>query len=149
MVSAQAVNPIPATGPSERFLAILGAGICLVVTFLLWRSIRVYQPMWPQPGLYFLEVVALALLAAVAFIPGEPGLKYIVWGAAGALFGFSILGSLSVGFFYLPVAVIFMVLSVTSDVRNKQSITAHLGVFLAAGLAQAALMLAVVHIIRR
>jgi hypothetical protein len=139
MVSAQAVNPIPATGPSERFLAILGAGICLVVTFLLWRSIRVYQPMWPQPG----------LLAAVAFIPGEPGLKYIVWGAAGALFGFSILGSLSVGFFYLPVAVIFMVLSVTSDVRNKQSITAHLGVFLAAGLAQAALMLAVVHIIRR
>jgi hypothetical protein len=130
----------------ERFFAILGAGLCLVVTLLLWWGISKYQSMWLLPGLYFIELVLLGGLGAFSFIRGGPRGKFLTWGAAGALLGFSILGAFSVGFFYLPAALIFIVICVTSAVRNKQRLTAGLGVCLAAGLAQVALMAAAIHI---
>ncbi len=33
--------------------------LALVITILVWRTISVYQSMWPAPGLYFIEVVAV------------------------------------------------------------------------------------------
>jgi len=130
------------TSPLERFLAILGAVVCLIITILFWVSVSAYQTMWPLPGLYFIEMVALSIISAFIFIRGDPRDQFITWGAAGVISAFSILGALSVGFFYLPVALIFAVISVTSAVRNKQRITAHLGIFLIAGIAQMALMFA-------
>jgi hypothetical protein len=130
----------------EKILAILAAGLCLVVTLLLWWSISKYQSMWPLPGLYFVEVVLLGGLGAFSFFQAGSRGKFLAWGAAGALLGFSILGAFSVGFIYLPVALVFLVICVTSAVRNKQHLMAGLGVCLAAGLAQVALMLAVIRI---
>jgi hypothetical protein len=103
--------------------------------------------MWPLPGLYFIEIVALSSISAFVFVRGDPRDNFITWGAAGAISAFSILGALSVGLFYLPVALIFAIISVTSDVRNKQHITAHLGIFLIAGIAQFALMFAAIRVL--
>lgn len=100
--------------------------------------------MWPLPGLYFFEMVALGSLSAILFVLGDSRYRFITWGAAGAITAFSILGAFSVGFFYLPIALLIAVISVTSNLRNKPRITAHLVSFLIAGIAQAALMLAAI-----
>ena len=142
----QVTRQITIISPLERFLAILGAVVCLIITILFWLSVSAYQTMWPLPGLYFIEMVALSIISAFIFVRGDPRDQFITWGAAGVITAFSILGALSVGFFYLPVALIFAVISVTSAVRNKKRITAYLGIFLIAGIAQLALMFAVVRL---
>ena len=131
----------------ERVLAILGAVACLIITILIWLSVSAHQTMWPLPGLYFIEMVALASISAFLFVRGDPRDKFIIWGVAGVIGAFSILGAFSVGFFYLPVALIFVVISVTSDVRNKYHLTAHLGIFVIAGIAQLALMFTAIRLL--
>jgi hypothetical protein len=131
----------------ERILAFIGAVICLIVTIIIWWSISAQQSMWPLPGLYFMEIVALSSMSAFLFIRGNARDKILIWGAVGAIIGFSILGALSVGFFYIPVALIFAFISITSDVRNKQHIAVHLGVCLIAVVVQAALMLAAIRLL--
>jgi len=132
--------------PFERFLAILAAVVCLAIMIVFWLGLSAYQAMWPLPGLYFIEIVTLSLISAFMFVRGDPRGPSITWAAAGVIGVFSILGALSIGFFYLPIALIFAAISVTSDVRNKQHIPAHLGIFLIAGLAQLALMLAAIRL---
>jgi hypothetical protein len=92
-------------------------------------------------------MVVISIMSAFLFIRGNARDKILIWGTVGAICGFSILGALSVGFFYLPVALIFAVISVTSDVRNKQHIAGHLGVCVIAAVVQAALMLAAIRLL--
>jgi hypothetical protein len=125
----------------ERFLAILAAVLCLTVTILIWWSVSAYQAMWPFPALYFIEIVALSILSAFMFVRGDPRGPFLTWGAAGVIGVFSILAALSVGFFYFPVALTFAIISISSDVRNKKHIPAHLGTFFLAAIAQFALIL--------
>jgi hypothetical protein len=131
----------------ERILAFIGAVICLIVTIIIWWSISAQQSMWPLPGLYFIEMVALSSMSAFLFIRGNARDKILIWGAVGAIIGFSILGALSVGFFYLPVALIFFIVSITSDVRNKQRIAVHLGVCVITAVVQAAMMLTAIRLL--
>ena len=131
----------------EKVLAIAGAVVCLIVTISLWWSISNQQPMWPLPGLYFMEMVAVSLVSAVVFVHGGSRSRLIPWGAIGILFAFSIIGAFSVGFFYIPVAIIFGAAASLSDVRSRQPIDAHLGVCMLAGIAQAALMLAAIRLL--
>jgi hypothetical protein len=103
--------------------------------------------MWPLPALYFIEMVTLSIMSAFSFLRGAPYAQFITWSAAGSISAFSILGAFSVGFFYLPVALLFVLISIISDVRNKQNVVAHLGVFVIAGIVQAALMLMVIRLL--
>ena len=127
--------------PWERVLAILAAVLCLTITILLWLSVSANQAMWPLPALYFIEIVTLSIISAFMFVRGDPRGPFLTWGTAGVIGVFSILAALSVGFFYLPFALIFAILSISSDVRNKKHIPAHLGTFFLAGIAQFALIL--------
>ena len=118
-------TPSATINPLERFLAILGAVVCLVITFIIWRSISVQQPMWPLPGFYFLEMTALSIVSAYIVVYGDPHKMIFVWGIVGILIAFSMVGAFSVGFFYLPVALIFGLTATLSDIRNKQPIFVH------------------------
>jgi hypothetical protein len=132
------------TSPLERFLAILGAVLCLGITIALWLRVSAYQAMWPRPGLYFIEIVTLSLSGAFLFLLEDPLGPFVTWAAAGVIGVCSYLGAMTIGFFYLPIALLFAVISVTSDVRNKQHIPAHLGIFIIAGIAQWVSMLAAI-----
>jgi hypothetical protein len=132
------------THPAERFFAILGALACLGITIPIWLSVSAYQSMWPLPALYLIEMVAVSIFTALLVLRGGRKAVLAPWVAAGILTAFSILGAFSVGFFYLPSALIFGLLAVFSDVRRKGPILGHLGLGVVAGLAKAALMLAVV-----
>ena len=129
------------TSPWERLLAILAAVLCLTITILVWLSVSSYQATWPLPALYFLEIVTLSILSAFMFVRGDPRGPFLTWGTAGVIGVFSILAALSVGVFYFPFALIFAIISISSDVRNKKHMPAHLGTFFLAGIAQFALIL--------
>ena len=85
-------------------------------------------------------MVALSMISAFLFVHADPRGSVITWGAAGVIGAFSIFGAFSIGFFYLPVALMFGFVSIIWDVRNRQNIPLHLGVFLIAGILQLALM---------
>jgi hypothetical protein len=126
----------------DRILAIAGTVLCLAVTAVLWISIGAQQGLWPLPALYFIEMALLSMVCALlVFFDGSPLGRFIIWGAVGIFTGFSILGAWSVGFFYLPVAIIFAVIAVRSDLKNKQPIVVHIGAGLLAGMVQVVLML--------
>jgi asparagine N-glycosylation enzyme membrane subunit Stt3 len=46
----------------ERFLAVLGTAVCLTDSIQVWQVIGAQQEMWPLPGLYLLEMVAVSAL---------------------------------------------------------------------------------------
>ena len=143
----QIMGQTAVTSPFERVLAILAAVLCLIITIAFWVSVSANQPMWPLPGLYFFEMAVLSIVSALTFVRGDSYAPFITWAVAGIVCVFSILGAFSVGFFYIPVALLFVVISVTSDVRNKRHILAHLGIFLIAGVVQAALMLGIIQLL--
>ena len=132
------------TTPLEKLLAIFATVVCLTVTVIIWWSISAHQSIWPLPGLYFIELVTLSLISTVVFVYSRGRIRVIPWIAVGIFMAFAILGAFSVGFFYLPVVLIFAVISIISDIRNKQPLPSHLGICLAAALVQAALMLLVI-----
>ena len=128
----------------ERILAILATVVCLTITLVFWVSESARQSMWPLPGLYFIEIVSLSFISTLIFVRGDPRGSLMTWVAAGVISAISFLGAASVGFFYVPVALMFSVISLTWDVRNKQNRPARLGIFVIAGIVQSALMLAAV-----
>ena len=130
----------------ERILAILTAVVCLIITLVFWFSISPYDSRWPLPGFYFVEIVSLSFISTFIFVRGDPRGSLMTWVAAGVISAFSFLGALSVGCFYLPVALMFNVISLTWDVRNKQNRPARLGIFLIAGIVQSVLMLVVIRL---
>jgi hypothetical protein len=133
--------------PIERFLAILAAVVCLVVTIAIWLSVGAHQPMWPLPALYFIEVAALGILSAFMFIRGGRIGRIFTWASAGIFLGFALMGAFSVGLLYLPITFIFAAISVSSSVGQKQLMMTGVAAFLIAGLAQTALMLVVIRLI--
>jgi hypothetical protein len=127
--------------PLEAFTAIFAALACLFITIVLWRNVSAYQAMWPLPALYFIELPALAMLSALAFLSAAPEARFITWAVVGMFGAFCIVGGFSVGLTYLPITLLFAGLSIASDLRNRAAITPHLAVCLLAALLQAALML--------
>lgn len=140
-------NPKPSTLPWERFLAVAGVVICLAVTNIIWRNISAYQPMWPLPGFYLVEIAGLSILAAFAFFRSVPIDGFITWGSVGLIGAFCLLAALSVGFYYVPVAFIFAIISLTRDLRSKQRLAAHLLVCFLAAIGQTALTFAAIRLL--
>jgi hypothetical protein len=131
----------------ERSLAVLGALACLVITALIWRSISANQPMWPLPALYFIELPVVGMIAAGLAWLGGPQAQRVAWGAAGIFLAFSLIGAWSVGFFYLPVALIFTAAAAVVDIKDRQAVLPHLGIFLVAGVGQVVLMLVAIRLV--
>jgi hypothetical protein len=131
----------------ERVLAILGAATCLTVTTVVWLSVTRQQEMWPLPAFYFIEVVALSVVAAWGIFRADQAGGLLAWAVIGALVGFSIMGALSVGFFYLPVAALLSVAALRLDRQDWRRRPLHLGLALVTAVAQAALMLSLIRVL--
>jgi hypothetical protein len=132
---------MPASHAIERFLATLAAAVCLMITIWIWRSVGASQETWPLPGLYFIELMALGAVCAGAFLLESASRTPIAWATTGVFMAFAVLGAWTVGLVYVPIAFMFLAVAVVSDLREMGNMTAHAGILLAAGLAQAAGML--------
>ena len=125
----------------------LAAFACLVITIVIWRNVSANQPMWPLPGLYFMELPAVSLAAAVGWSLDLFWARVMTWAALGIVLAFSFLGAFSVGALYLPVAVLLAVAGISSDLQAGQRITPHIGICLGVAVAQGALMLLAVRLL--
>jgi hypothetical protein len=131
----------------ERFLAIVGAVACLIISIYLGQLIRSQQPLWPLPGLYLVEVAGVSLIAMVNIIQGNTLGRWVTWVVVGVLSAFVVMGRLSIGFCFLPIAFIFTITAISLDRRRWQSLVIHLGICIIAGLAQTVLMLTIIRLL--
>ncbi len=124
----------------EQALAVLAAAATVFLTIGIWRSVSAQQSMWPLPGLYFVELPAVAIITAIAFLNASRCSPLVAWAAAGIYLGFAILGAMTVGLFYAPISVTFILLAAIITVRQRQSLLRGVGAFLIAAVVQAALI---------
>jgi hypothetical protein len=128
--------------PIEWCIALLGGAVCVVLAAVVWRSVSTSQDTWPFPALYFMELMALGVVVAAAYLRPSKSRARIAWAAAGAMAAFSILGAWTVGLLFMPAAAAIATAAVITDVRNQGRLGAHVGIFAATALIQAALIMA-------
>jgi hypothetical protein len=128
--------------PIERFVALLGGAICMALAAVIWRGVSTSQDTWPFPALYFVELMALGVVVAAAYLRSSESRALIAWAAAGAVAAFSVLGAWTVGLLFLPAAVAIAAAALLTDAHNQGRLGAHVGIFAVAALIQAALTLA-------
>jgi hypothetical protein len=124
----------------QRILALLAAAACVLLTIGIWRSVSGQQSMWPLPGLYFVELPAVAVVTALEFLQSNPSSAMTAWISAGIFAAFSVIGAFSVGLFYLPIAIMFVMLAVLATVRQGQGFLRDILAFLIAVAVQALVM---------
>ena len=122
------------------FMALLGMINCLGVSLLFGSmQLDVGQSVWslfPQPGLYLLEITLLGILGFVATLRSWPK---VLWAITGILTTFVILGIWSLGFYLVPVTLIFGIISFISS--KQIPFLTNFSFFIGAALVQAVLML--------
>ena len=128
----------------EKLMALLSAGVCLVVTVYIWQMVASWQPMWPLPGLYLIEMLALSTLAAAVTVYEASFNGIILWIAAGAFLAFAVLAMFSIGLFYLPIAGLFAVTAIVSTLRSRRSALISLVWAIGAASIQVAVIFAVI-----
>ena len=128
--------------PLERFIAVLGGAVCAALAAVTWRNVSTSQSTWPFPALYFVELMLIGVVVAAAYLRASEQRARTAWAAAGAVAAFSILGAWTVGLLFLPAGATMAAAGLITDVRNRGRLGAHVAIFAAAGLMQAALTLA-------
>lgn len=135
-------------------LAILG---CVIGSLVVWdigsRTVAAFPRtpvtsdrslLWPLPGLYLLEVVALSLVAAAGAWRGSGAMAVAAWSSIGALAGMSVLGAWSIGpYVAATTAVVGMGLFLAGE-RTSGSRRRKLLAFILGVAAQVALMFIVI-----
>jgi len=138
---------------AEKILAVLGAVFSLGVVYLFSTSQissfdLIFVDLFPLPGLYFLEILALCLASTALILkPSQsksPWLNFLPWLCAGVLLAFVILGAWTIGFYLIPAMLAYLIAGILSAVRNKNHLSSHFYVFVMAGLLQAGLILLLV-----
>ena len=123
------------------------AAVCVVLTAVIWLSVSQQQEMWPLPALYLLEMAAASLVGLWGIFQGDMAGNWAAWVAAGAVFGFALIGGFSVGFFYLPVAGLLGLAALWQERKMWRRLPLHIGLALLAAVAQAALMLGLIRVL--
>jgi hypothetical protein len=129
----------------EWMLAVVGASLCVGAVLVVWRSLP--YSVWPLPALYFIEIIVLGIVGFIGLITRTGGAVRwgsIPWGVAGALLAFVILGAWTIGPLLLPAELAFLIAATLADTKPNQRWIRRLGIFVAAGISQASLMLAVI-----
>ena len=103
--------------------------------------------MWPLPGLYLVEMVALSIIGMLSIVLGNPPGGTVSWVVAGVLLAFVVMGAWSIGPLFLPIALIFAVTAILADRGRNRRIVFQLGLSVIAAIAQVALMLAAIRIL--
>ncbi len=131
----------------ERFLAVVGTAVCTIISIRVWQVIGSQQPMWPLPGLYLLEMMALSVGAMLSILCGAASSRVITWIVVGVVCAFVVMGAWSIGLLYLPVAVLFALAAILTDRRHRQSSARYVRFSIVAGVAQVALMLIIIRLL--
>jgi hypothetical protein len=86
--------------------------------------------------------MALGVVVAAAYVRSSVSRAGIAWAVGGAITAFSILAAWTVGLLFLPAAATIAAAALITDVRHQGRLGAHVGIFIATALIQAALIVA-------
>ena len=132
----------------EGGFAVIGAVICLVVVASFTGQPQ--SPMWLLPGLYFIEIVVLAILGAASriVIPlrNMAAWRVIPWIVTGVLFAFVILGALTIGIFLFPAMLAFLLSGIFADSPQIGKASGHFVLAVLFALIQGGLMLLLINL---
>lgn len=131
---------------AELALAALALAASLAMSLYWGFVLAAQQQMWPFPGLYLVETAALPALVCAASWRGWPWRTRLASAAAGALAAFSILGALSIGFFYLPATALLLAAALAGRRVTGEGLAMGAAFFVAGAVAQAALMLLLISV---
>jgi hypothetical protein len=132
----------------ERVLSIIGTVICLAAVIYVGWILSPYEPIWPLPGLYLVELVAVCSLGTwETWRLGKspvtwPGL--FVWLGIGILYAFVVMGVFSVGLLFLPVAILFIIVGLNSARKAGYSLLSRCALGVTVAIAQSSMMLIIV-----
>ncbi len=132
----------------ELFLAFFASIACLGLTTWLAGSIASYQPLWPFPALYLLELVILGVIALYSSLRDSPAAGLVIWAIAGLFLAFVVLGGFSIGLYYFPIVLLFAMVAILSDIRHKKNILPHLGSLFLGVIVQTGLVFLVIQLTR-
>ncbi len=133
----------PLSGVLERWLPSLAALTCLILTIRIWQVVGEYQPMWPLPAGYLIEVLTLTMAAALLRGLGSTVGPWLTWMAFGALGAFAVLGMFSVGAAYVPICVLLLASGALAGWRQPRRLPLYVACAITAALVQAGIVLAV------
>lgn len=142
------MSDLPDTSSAKRLAewiaALIGAVNCILVPFGFAQA---GNRDFPLPALYFIEIALLGVLV-LAFVALRPRLgrrwNALPWAAAGIILAFVILGGFSIGFYMVPALIAFIAVGALANAQSGGFAVNHVGLFLVAAVAQAALMLLLV-----
>jgi len=138
---------MPRRGKLERYLALLAAAVCSLISIRVFQLVGSMQPVWPLPALYLVEVTSLTWVGAWVLIRERPGSAAVVCAVAGVLTGFSILAAWTIGFFYLPVVLLLGITGGLATWRRRGPLLVGLASFAVGSAGQVVLMLAILQLL--
>jgi len=131
----------------ERFLALLAAAVCLILTVHIWQVLGRQQAVWPIPALYLIEMLVLTATVAAATFRRVPASGILTWIGLGAISAFCVLAGFSVGFLYVPVAVLLLLTGLLFIRRARGSPLIFLGSAIVAAMVQIGIVLTAIRIL--
>ncbi len=131
----------------EIFISSFSAVACAGLTLYLMYWLATFQSIWPFPGLYLIELAALALLAWFLSFRQLPHAAIVIWTIAGVFLAFSVLAGFTIGFLYFPFVLLLGAVATLIDLRQKIIRWTHIGMVFIGALAQASIILAILQFI--
>ncbi len=134
----------------ERFLAITGTIVCIIISARIWQVLSPGQPMWPLPNGYLLEMILVSIIGMFGILENDSKQtvlkEWLTWTTVGILSAFAVMGAWSIGFFFIPVALIFLAAALLAGRRRHRNLATHLGMGFLAAILQIVLMLAIIRL---
>lgn len=138
-------------GILRLILSSVAVVICLIDCIWVWRVLEGQQPLWPLPALYLLELMAVSIVCWLGINRlGSQTASWVTllpWCAIGIFVAFVVMGAMSIGFLFLPVALLFVLAVLLSDPRRGSVKVAQLGACGLMALTQATLMLILIQVL--
>lgn len=126
-------------------LSSAGVIVCLIACSWVWQMLNGQQTRWPLPALYLLELMAVSIVGWLGInyrgARAAPWVSRLAWGAIGIFVAFAVMGAMSIGFLFLPVALLFMLAVLFADQRYGGVKVAAIGVCALTALTQVIVML--------
>lgn len=131
-----------------KFIAVLAVIICLITCLVIFQSLLSdpHQEIFPLPALYLLEMIVASSVAAIgAFKEGEAWNK-VSWATGGVTAAFVLMGAWSIGFFFIPTAILVLIAALLSWRHHTQFLIGAI-LYAVAFVAQIILMFAAIRIL--
>jgi len=133
----------------EKFLGVLGFVVCLITCLVIALSFLSdpHQELFPLPAFYLLEMIAASLVAAIGtFKEGERWGRSI-WAAGGIIAAFVLMGGFSIGFFFIPTAILVLIAALPSWRQHRTQFLVAAITYIVAFVMQIILMFAAIRIL--